>query len=831
MTRRACARSTTPARRFRDRGALVALALLAGCDPLSDLLVPDEAPDVTARPAHITPSRVARVPLDALMPTDLRATDDGWAVLDGLRQTVLFLDRDGAPIRTVGGSPAWGQPVRMALDKAGGIWLADPGGAARDGHVLRVGESGEIDLLLPLPAVAIRIDGDSILWSDRDSGLHRVSIEGRPLGDVGAAGEVDGAPYAIGLVVDLDGALAVDTLAPGIAEIGGAEARFRFGRFGTWHGTLRKPKSATRIFDVVAVADSAHGSVEVFTEDGTALGALAHGSSALTLRHPVAVRAHPAQPGRIAVLDEASPELVLLDIPEAELARARAVAAVRALRTAAREAPLAEADACFQCHDGFVFDSRRNWDASREHHPVGIVPDRALPSVFPLQDGRIACSTCHAAHGEVEAAEAAATTGEGGRRRLVAHGSADRLFLRMQVADSSLCAACHEGAHGGGVYPDVPATGSHPVGPALADALRARPGSKPGEDASSCLGCHAPHGASGEALLRRDDAGGTCVGCHESEGRPHGNHPIAERLPKSALGPARMAWTLARGDELSCRTCHDLASTAESLLRPGRDGAALCVDCHGPAEVPHDAHSDLPCLRCHDPHGGDPARSLLRYAAREGDATGCSACHAPDDPGPVRPGGFGHPVQGGEGERAILGCGTCHDRHLGKPVPACASCHAEEGAAAERGGHGDAACTACHPPHRATRPVPASARASNPASQACLTCHAFDARGDATSRVGTWDHPEAIFLPDGNRWAPLGDLPLFGPDGEVVPHDESGTLTCQSCHETHGPAEADRGDKLRRPKWQGACSACHGDDALVLYRFFHRPDRRRGVRP
>ena len=88
-----------------------------------------------------------------------------------------------------------------------------------------------------------------------------------------------------------------------------------------------------------------------------------------------------------------------------------------------------------------------------------------------------------------------------------------------------------------------------------------------------------------------------------------------------------------------------------------------------------------------------------------------------------------------------------------------------------------------------------------------------------------------MFLPDGPRWTPLGELPLFDAAGQKVAPTENGDLTCASCHLPHGPDQENEGDSLRRPGWEGPCSACHGDSALLYYRWFHFRERLKGVVP
>ena len=114
-------------------------------------------------------------------------------------------------------------------------------------------------------------------------------------------------------------------------------------------------------------------------------------------------------------------------------------------------------------------------------------------------------------------------------------------------------------------------------------------------------------------------------------------------------------------------------------------------------------------------------------------------------------------------------------------------------------------------------------------SRLCLACHSSgSAQPEAVPRVEDYEHPEPVFLPGGGRWKPLAALPLFGPDGQQLAPGDNGQLACGSCHRTHGPDPEHPVSALRRPGWERSCSACHGDQALSLYLYFHDPERRSG---
>jgi hypothetical protein len=114
----------------------------------------------------------------------------------------------------------------------------------------------------------------------------------------------------------------------------------------------------------------------------------------------------------------------------------------------------------------------------------------------------------------------------------------------------------------------------------------------------------------------------------------------------------------------------------------------------------------------------------------------------------------------------------------------------------------------------------------NPFSKRCLGCHSTDAESGDTSRVSDYEHPAPVFTPGGQRWQPLGDIPLYDASGLEVPAGANGDLTCGSCHRTHGPDPDEPADELRRPGWKAGCAACHGESTLAYYLYFHQPDRR-----
>ncbi|MBW1881524.1 MAG: cytochrome c3 family protein, partial [Deltaproteobacteria bacterium] len=548
------------------------------------------------------------------------------------------------------------------------------------------------------------------------------------------------------------------------------------------------------------------------------------------------------------VLEQKTAAVWGFSITDEAVAAAEKEIAVRHLRQPASDADVTEAidegHLCVECHDGFVNDDRFVWDSELERHPEGIVPDRELPTFFPLDEqGRIVCSTCHSPHGvsTVEEVRVAHTSGD--VHKLVRHAPGQEMFTRMSREDSALCIGCHEDAAHERAVDELGVEGrTHPVGPELIEALEEREDTGEGGDlglppgiTGGCLTCHAVHGATHAGLSRGADQGEVCMACHRESGDPARNHPLGLDLGRDFRVPRKTADLPMTRQGHTCRTCHDLVGgIGDHMIRVPMDGGLLCISCHEPekASGPHgskEVGDPLPCVGCHQVHEGNPKARLLRTlgSATSRDPQGCLYCHGAGGrfaEAGVRPGKLGHPV-----DVEDLSCAKCHDEHQPDlDLPSCRSCHEEEGVEEDRGGHGGAECLDCHPMHRASPRYVATDVELNPVSRRCLGCHAPGTDG-SEDHVTLYEHPLPIFKPDGTRWSPLGKLPLFDSRGNQVISGQNGELTCTSCHLVHGPDAEKPGDNLRIPGWQDACSACHGADALLIYRYFHEPERRDGL--
>ncbi len=807
------------------------LLALTGCYSPPEMAPLADAPRQVAAAAASARSLAAQ---EAFSPSDLLPlASGGLAVADGYRGRVLILD--GEAVTPLADPERFGRPARLSPAE-GGLWVVpvegdtllriDAAGMTMEQLDLPAPEGGEawspLDVLELGGALIVSDRQGRLAWLDRSSGAVNRTLttddEGGPLGLL-----VDLAPAAGGgfWATDAGGGRSLRFSADGALE-------GRVGRFGHWVGTLTRPAaSAEAPGGALLVADEAQGAVQVFSRDGAALGPLVGPDGALGLSRPVAVR---SQGEQIWVLDAEGPTLWTLTLDAAEVARAEQAAAVRALRQ-----PLGElVDAgdpvtCRRCHDGIFQDGREVWDTALTRHPVDVVPEREIPEFFPLDDkGQLVCATCHSPHGTSDLEEIRSVESEGGREGVARDRDSGReSFTRAPRGDDTLCLGCH----GDQVHQDAAAVldfagTAHPAGDALRQALADRGGELP-EVEGACLSCHAVHGAVGESLLRPDTDGQVCLACHPDQADTSRNHPVGPEIHGEGFGLDGEAG-------LTCLGCHTLVGgRGEALLAEPVERGLLCGACHEQRQVlSGGAHRQVegmlgaPCLSCHDLHGGHRGVKMLRIvaAASEGDPEGCATCHE----GMAHP--EGHPVDGrafGEGESLV--CSSCHNPHqpAAGDAEGCLSCHSEQAEAHARGGHGSASCLDCHPPHEAPPAGPAIGEL-NPRSLTCLACHGEGAQG-ATSEVLAWDHPAPVFDLSGARWEPLTGLPLFAADGAQLPEGENGELTCASCHLTHGPDASEPGDSLRRPGWKPVCSSCHGEDALLLYRYFHQPKRREGM--
>ncbi|MGE5611434.1 MAG: cytochrome c3 family protein [Bacillota bacterium] len=522
---------------------------------------------------------------------------------------------------------------------------------------------------------------------------------------------------------------------------------------------------------------------------------------------------------------------------------------------------VANSETCLGCHDGSVADSRlRVW---HDHgHKTGITPSGGMkvPEQLPLEDGKLACRTCHTAH----------SAPSGGTLK-------DLVFLRMRNDQGQLCTACHADQAKG------PDAGSHPLGkmPAKLPHALATLGSRAGPDNQQvvCQTCHNAHGAKQDHLLvMQTETSQLCLTCHEQirpgmwrSGGPH-EHPQDPPLHTQAQLKAikDLGTRTGPNNTMTCFSCHKMhkGQSGRAMLADTLENSQLCIRCHperqNMANSVHDLRKSAPqeanvkgqtpqqsgpCGACHTFHSYARQRT-----PQTGDPQGlCTTCHAEDQVASKHTGlPFSHPgdlrqdripkdaklalfPSPNDPAKKVIACLSCHDPHQMKQPhflrttgdDLCGSCHNAKvhtfaGAhdftknADLKNGRGRTAaetgkCGFCHAVHNANGPAMWVATKNQPASPdaLCAECHRAD--GPAGK------HPVAMFNhPIGPKARPTtrpanSALPLFDPKGHQT---VDGSVSCASCHDVHQDMKGDK-DMLRTATTTELCAQCHPKEAQM----------------
>lgn len=192
-------------------------------------------------------------------------------------------------------------------------------------------------------------------------------------------------------------------------------------------------------------------------------------------------------------------------------------------------------------------------------HPVGVEPPVELPKSFPLEKGRVVCTTCH---------EDPRTS------------SAPGPYLRAELRGTDACAPCHS-------LLSSTRTGSHGVSglPAHIQALTSRAESdvkSEGLDRVSraCLSCH-----DGTVAV---DAGSHMLGGVSALDEKQ-DHPIGvlyqKRMGRKAEIELQPSFRLDPRIGLfegtvGCASCHSVYLPSRGHLVMGNDQSRLCLSCH-----------------------------------------------------------------------------------------------------------------------------------------------------------------------------------------------------------------------------------------------------------
>jgi len=410
----------------------------------------------------------------------------------------------------------------------------------------------------------------------------------------------------------------------------------------------------------------------------------------------------------------------------------------------------------------------------------------ALPlfNSYNVQDenGKLTCSTCHEPHGlpRDSTKTQAAKSGE---------GSKTKSLLRQESPD--ICRQCHSSKF------DL-ANSKHDLSnlpPEETEMLKSR-GPEPG----ICGSCHLVHGpergylwtGEGSSKTKGASAEALCTGCHNERGL------ASKKVVKGYSHPVNIS--------------------------PAEKGLATTLPLYnGKGKTSKDGL--LTCQTCHDPHRWDPLRASLgdhldiepdsqnRFLRLENSPspTLCENCH-PDKARVEK---------------------TDHDLIITAP----ANRNIMGQTPAQSG-----TCGVCHLVHNSKNKIKLWAQefgqGTDVMARMCNSCHS--ASGSAKNKVPPIGyHPQDKLVDLSAKIKSTENyLPLYDPiSGDPA---IAGNISCASCHNVHqwDPNRTTKGEGvnlegnatnsfLRINSPDLMCKDCHGFQALLKFKFFHDPVRRK----
>jgi predicted CXXCH cytochrome family protein len=352
--------------------------------------------------------------------------------------------------------------------------------------------------------------------------------------------------------------------------------------------------------------------------------------------------------------------------------------------------------------------------------------------------------------------------------------------------------------------------------------------------ALKCTTCHTPHAVSDESesmveyfLRAPNEDSSFCRTCHKQKlgGLAKGNHPIdvSVKVRRDSIAQAGGKFGTSRSDP--CHRAHG-GVNEKFLVLPVEDIQSMSVLCEA----------------CH-----------TKKAVRPGETSGETLSHPVD----IRPGsGVEIPSAWVSGEKVVVGrrgeivCRTCHKPHQADREFLLAN---QEGK--------DALCTQCHLSEPSVAGAADDLRVLAPSGERdpgeaaaesfpCASCHlvhkgntSFSLTRDVANEWSGFErfvrvphfglHPRAFFDSAVLKKDDDKDdgIPFFTESGDPS-SDEA--IVCATCHNgyrlnldtTEGMQSGDGGDSttsfLRADVAERFCRACHGEEALVRFLYFHR---------
>ncbi|PLX71687.1 MAG: hypothetical protein C0602_00370 [Denitrovibrio sp.] len=521
-----------------------------------------------------------------------------------------------------------------------------------------------------------------------------------------------------------------------------------------------------------------------------------------------------------------------------------------------KEKVVATEKMCFSCHNGTVGDSRiKIWSGDMHKGSEKIPEHMTIPNNLPLEDGKVACKTCHTAH--------ATGNPEG-------EGVDKSVFLRMENADSQLCKTCHDylldNQHE--MHPLVKPKRSYD---AIEKKLNSLDGKLGSEGQLVCESCHTPHSPKDKKLLIYPEHDSQlCSICHDNKVNSENaeylkgmlNHPIniIQKDLENVEKTMKEGGVYGYDNEVICLTCHSPhKGKTKSLLIQKNKNSALCIRCHEKKNTVIDSNHDMhsvkgfvtkdgktaaekgTCESCHAPHGWS-----LKLPKQGEDliSKGCLSCHQEKGFAPKKvlsEDKYNHPVgkevkdtmdldaslplfakmakffteiRTGETSKTIVTCATCHDVHskaknfLRKEASdskLCITCHSEK-KMIENTLHGQEklkdSCLSCHKVHNCEN----KRLLIKPKNDGCVECHKKGGSGEKFTVDLEHSHPVNIKI-----------------DRKLDEHfklTEDVKFTCVSCHDPHKQSKTERFNKdFLRGDYKDEdtfCAACHENNKEII---------------
>lgn len=341
--------------------------------------------------------------------------------------------------------------------------------------------------------------------------------------------------------------------------------------------------------------------------------------------------------------------------------------------------------------------------------------------------------------------------------------------------------------------------------------------------ALKCTTCHTPHAVTEgsdsmvEYFLRAPNENSSfCRMCHTKKlgGLARGNHPldVSAQVETGVITMAGGKFGYSVPNQIICETCHTAHGGVNEkfLVLPVEDVGSLSILC----EV------------CHTKKAVMPGEELSTLPTHPVDVVPGSKVEIPK----VWTNG-GKVVVGNKGE---LVCRTCHkphnaDREFLIAIPQgrgelCLQCHRMEVFAAE-------------PVYRLWDPFFSDQNSQSELVAEGLGCHSCHGIHENIALFRTIDrqqligdpvfnlphfglHPGTCFATafDERGGESAGDIFLYPEDGD---RSERGAIVCATCHVIPRDQQGTVKDFIRQGIAETFCKACHGDESLVRFLYFH----------